>query len=424
MSAALAQESRAEDGVIGALPGRLRSLATIVVASFDRVLAGMVRAGQGIEALCCFLGLTRALLDHHLARLGLPTPHDRPPRRPGSRGWSEADTRRLIAWRVAGVHPEIIGQRLERPRSASAVRAKARRLGLEAPPRKLLHRPPPEALRDPAPGLLFAIDTSAQPPSPVGMCGRAAGEVSVAGAANGPVAAVHPLVERAEKDGVAAASAPRRSRKARPDGQRELQLFGVVGGTAIVPDADSALVPVIEAPPVDPEPRIPRHEDEVDLSGDLTWFGRIKRLPLANRAAVWIAFMLIAGGASYKSAAKRLGVTPGMFRTFRQRARVPVDYDRKKAGDVFDPDTARVTLERSGFVLRQAVASEDVPKDRVPWFWVRRSEAARIRLSPTKRPRERVPGEPRSDTFVIFTRAMLDAERRVPFAGARGRVFA
>jgi hypothetical protein len=36
------------------------------------------------------------------------------------------DTVRLIAWRIAGVHPEVIGLRLGR--SANAVRAKARRL--------------------------------------------------------------------------------------------------------------------------------------------------------------------------------------------------------------------------------------------------------------------------------------------------------
>ena len=40
------------------------------------------------------------------------------------------DIRLLIAWRPSGVRPEVIGQHLTRPRSANAVRAKARRLGL------------------------------------------------------------------------------------------------------------------------------------------------------------------------------------------------------------------------------------------------------------------------------------------------------
>jgi hypothetical protein len=112
--------------------------ATVVAGGgipFDAVLAGMVATGHGIEAICLYLDLSRRALDHHLVRLGLRTPHDRPRRKLGPRGWSEIDTRRLIAWRVGGIHPETIGQR-----SANAVRAKARRLGLPRPDRKSLRR--------------------------------------------------------------------------------------------------------------------------------------------------------------------------------------------------------------------------------------------------------------------------------------------
>ena len=89
-------------------PGLLLSVAaaaTVVAGGgipFDAVLAGMVAAGQGIEAICLYLDLSRAALDDHLVRLGLRTPHDRPRRKLGPRGWSEIDTRRLIAWRVCG----------------------------------------------------------------------------------------------------------------------------------------------------------------------------------------------------------------------------------------------------------------------------------------------------------------------------------
>jgi len=124
--------------------------ATVVVAGgipFDAVLAGMVAVGNGIEAICLYLDLSRAALDDHLVRLGLRTPHDRPLRKLGPRGWSEIDTRRLIAWRVCGIHPETIGQRLGR--SANAVRAKARRLGLPRPDRKSLQRVDPAKLKDP-----------------------------------------------------------------------------------------------------------------------------------------------------------------------------------------------------------------------------------------------------------------------------------
>jgi hypothetical protein len=79
--------------------------ATAFCFPFDAVLAGMVAAGQGIHAICLYLRLTRAALDEHLVRLGLRTPHERPLRKSGPRGWSLLDTIRLIAWRVAGIHP-------------------------------------------------------------------------------------------------------------------------------------------------------------------------------------------------------------------------------------------------------------------------------------------------------------------------------
>ena len=101
--------------------GLLLTLAAAVVFPFDRVLAGMVAAGHGIEAISLYLGLTRGVLLEHVVRLGLATPHDRPLRKSGARGWSVLDTMRLVAWRVAGVHPETIGARLGR--SANAVRA-------------------------------------------------------------------------------------------------------------------------------------------------------------------------------------------------------------------------------------------------------------------------------------------------------------
>ena len=64
----------------------LAAAATVVAdIPFDAVLAGMVAAGHGIEAICLYLDLSRAALDYHLVRLGLRTPHDRPQRKPGPR---------------------------------------------------------------------------------------------------------------------------------------------------------------------------------------------------------------------------------------------------------------------------------------------------------------------------------------------------
>jgi hypothetical protein len=98
----------------------------------------MVAVGLGMEAICLYLGLSQGALHNSVIRLGLTTPPDRPLRKPGARGWSVLDIMRLIAWRVAGIHPETIAARLSTPklpRSANAVRAKARRLGLKPPAR-------------------------------------------------------------------------------------------------------------------------------------------------------------------------------------------------------------------------------------------------------------------------------------------------
>src|ERR1700756_1413375 len=180
VSASLSEASQPRSALIWR-PGLLPSLAVATTAAgfpFDPVLAGMVAAGQGIHAICLYLGLTRAALDEHVVRLGLRSPHDRPFRNPGPRGWSLIDTIRLIAWRVRGIHPETIGQRLGR--SANAVRAKSRRLGLPRPGRKSLRRVDPAGLKDPGPGIAFAApaeEAEAPLQSPSAECGAAAGVV-------------------------------------------------------------------------------------------------------------------------------------------------------------------------------------------------------------------------------------------------------
>ena len=183
MSAGLSGASQPERVPIsgsGLLFACTATAAAAVGFPFDPVLAGMVAAGQGIQAICLYLGLTRPALDEHLVRLGLRTPHERPLRKPGPRGWSVLDTIRLIGWRVAGIHPETIGQRLGR--SANAVRAKARRLGLPRPDRKSLQRVDPAGLKDPGPAIAFvapAEEAEAPSQSPSAECGAMAGVVPV-----------------------------------------------------------------------------------------------------------------------------------------------------------------------------------------------------------------------------------------------------
>ena len=82
--------------------GVFRVAVAAAVAPVDYVLAGMVAAGLGAEAISLYLGLARTALFERLVELGLPAPHDRPLRRAGGRNpWSTEDVQQLIAWWVA-----------------------------------------------------------------------------------------------------------------------------------------------------------------------------------------------------------------------------------------------------------------------------------------------------------------------------------
>jgi len=427
VSATLSGASQEGSASVSGPPPLLLSLTAAAIFPFDQVLAGMVAAGQSIQALCLFLDLTRSALDEHLVRLGLATPHDRPLRQSGRHPWSVLDTVRLIAWRIAGVHPEVIGLRLGR--SANAVRAKARRLGIQAPGRKALHKPDSATLTDPMPG--FGFGRPCGPPcqaSPEAACGRAAGPVSVPGAPDdvaviafpigspieapqpSPEPPAHPVAEPAPQQ--VAGVAPSRPRRLRscPEGQRELSLFGVTGG------ADKARHCQQPEAVVAPPPAIPATEADVDLNGDLTWIGTIHR-PLTNRVVVWVCGMLMLGGLHWKQAARRVGMTPEVFRTVRTRCAIPVDYNRQKLTNVFNEAIARATCERSGYVVKQCIKTGNNGGGSGKWFWVHKDDR-NTRVSPTERRRDHQI-EGRSNTVSIVTHEELTAlagKLHAPFA--------
>ncbi len=377
----------------------LASLARALVFPFDKVLAGMARAGICIEGLCLLLGLTRAALDEHVVRLGLATPNDKPFRRPSTRGWSIADQQRLLAWRPAGVHPEVIGQSLEKPRSANAVRAKARRLGLEAPPRASLFRPDPATLTRQPPDFGFT-DAAATPEA---SCGRAAGPATCR------------VVETAEPVPPTKAPVAAGRRNDRREGQRELPLFGIVGGS------DHAQTPASPRQTPAPVP-VPRTREEVDWR-NLTWIGALPH-PLTSDVAVFAVGMLFMSGLHWRAVAKLIGRSPDSLKTLRTRMGIPVDPDRKKICAVFDEEVARATMERSDLVVRQSLKTE-CQKWGPEFFWIERSDR-RTRLSPLRRKRDRMI-EGRSPEMEIVTRAQLDAEARArsrPFADSGARISA
>jgi hypothetical protein len=378
----------------------LLGLAKAIVFPFDKVLAGMVGTGLCAEALCQFLGLTRTLLDAHIVRLDLRSPSDKPFRRPSARGWSIDDTKRLIAWRSVGVHPDVIGERLSKQRSANAVRAKARRLGLDAPPRKTLFHPDPASLRDPPAEFAFGAEVG----SPASNCGRAAGPISL------------PIIQASEPAAQPAKLARASTRGHRPEDQRELPLFSIVGGAEdprqIVPDA----------PPAGPAKPVPTTVADVEFT-DLSWIGRLKR-PLTHEPAVWAVGMLMMSGLHWRVAAEMVGKSAAAFRTLRSRMGVPVDLDRKKIRIEFDQEVARATLEESKYVVRKSLVVEG-QKGPAEYFWVEARDRG-TRLSPLRRKRDRLI-ERRPPEMRIVTRAELDARARnvePPFARGDVRVSA
>ena len=94
----------------------------------DAVLARMVAAGLGLEALCFYLSLSRIELLDRVADLGLPCPPDRRLRRSKQTGWTPEDIRQLAELWALGVRAHVIADVLGR--SVGAVYGQRRRFGL------------------------------------------------------------------------------------------------------------------------------------------------------------------------------------------------------------------------------------------------------------------------------------------------------
>jgi hypothetical protein len=340
---------------------------------FDAILAGMVAAGQGIEAICLYLDLSRAALDDHLVRLGLRTPHDRPLRKLGPRGWSEIDTRRLIAWRVRGIHPETIGQRLGR--SANAVRAKARRLGIPRPDRKSLQRVDPAILTDPWPGIAFAgpaEGAEAPPQSPPPLAGAVAG----IDAAGDGISSVRSAALLASPTASVASGES-------ANAQGELPLVRVVPAKSVAAKPGVLLVPppsILVRPPIaDCEywREIGERPEEVGLLlKDLGWIANLLSLRL-NGVAVLAMGLRSMGGQHWRRIATDAGLTSGCARTELSRSLLPRDFDRRKFGMSWDADCAFATLEFSGYEL-----AED---EQGRFFWRHRRDRRNVHCSRMRR---------------------------------------
>ena len=406
MSAGLARASQSIEAPKSG-PSPLLSLFAAAIFPFDRVLAGMVGAGHGIEAVCLYLGLSRASLHDNLARLGLRTPHDRALRKPGARGWSVLDTMRLIAWRVAGIHPATIGERLGR--SPNAVRAKARRLGIPRPERKSLRRVDPTTLPDPEPG--FGLPEATSEPLHAGPSDAAAADAAAAaaaadrcgtatgaswfraGAAGGDVVALHPALPADAIVVPAPASRARGSRagrKAAGTGQRELQLFRVVPGGDARPGehevSDQASVslrsPSRPAAPTEAAPSLdlPLPEPATGAE-DLAWVGKTCRLAF-DEALVRLVSLRAFGGEHWKVTAKLLGFTEPALRTLRTRIDLPADLSYSRTSGSYNHERALANLAASGWELYQESRPDEAGSSARTgrWFWRRKGSGQRLSL--------------------------------------------
>jgi hypothetical protein len=370
VSASLSEASQPERAPISG-SGLLLSLAAAAAVTggfpLDAVLAGMVAAGQGIHAICLCLGLTRAALDDHLARLGLERPHDRPLRKAGPHGWSELDTRRLIVWRVRGIHPETIGQRLGR--SANAVRAKARRLGIPRPDRKSLQKVDPANLEDPAPlfaGSAHAWSSEPSLKSSSAVCGTVAAPFGVRGGADAALA----VMERpsAPKSEAPTAARPLPDERVWPRAsQPRLPSLPTIPRRDLLPGRDKAPRPGVVAVPPQVWPLVgelerrlqQRIKAEIKLRdvvlelADIRWVGETKRV-LHDAAAVLALSLRYFGGQHWKWIAQEAGMHGPQLASNLTRIRLPRDFDRWKFRKTYNLECALYTLADSGYLLRRS----------------------------------------------------------------------
>ena len=403
-------ESQAEPEVapiVGA--GWLLSLAAAAVSlPVDTLLRGMVAAGQGIQAILDYLGLSRMALEAHIVRLGLPMPHERPRRRAAGRNpWADEDVRRLIAWRLAGIHPETIAIRLGR--SVGSIRSKSRRLGVPTPDRKALRRLDPLNLEDPPPGLWAGHHTAqAIEPTAADKCGTAAGATSVSGTHHDIPAepeaaeivcpdAILPTQGVLDLGSIGGGAAPvpaDRARRAPPvrasggskQGQRDLGLLQVVAGK----DTGNVEVPV------------PATHRAVDLAGDLTWMGKMAN-PQKCHIFVWTLGLLFMSGLHWREIAERIGREPGSVRSMRTRFGIPIASDRRLITMELDTLRGKMTCVVSKYIVKYCNESGN-------YFWCHRDDRACNTAPMVRRKKglrdQRIEG--RSPVFRLLSRAEID----------------
>jgi hypothetical protein len=399
--------------------GLLLAVATAIVCPFDYVLAGMIRAGLGVEAICAYLGISRAVLDHNLVRLDLPTPHDRPRRKGGRRAWADDEVRFGIYRRCLAIHPELIG--LPFGRSPTAVRSKMHRLGVPAPDRKKLHKVDAATLDCTLPDFGFPVP----PDEPVPAATTPPDDIRHNGLAIAPAASDAPSPASAATP---TRKGSRERRNVDVPGQRDLTLSSVVPASqpeptdsseVITVDADEGKtaeksIPVCK-PSVDSEREEPQVLGPADLINRFQVVDKVRH-PDTNEAYLKWLTLLYLGGMHYKAMSSYLGRSPSAVQAILYRMQIPRDRTGSKFGRTCDLECAVEKLEHWDYVLVRCTDNRALPDHEQPFYWRHKDDKATRKRRCTRLKNNEIDEYFKykdGNSVEIMTRAQLEAQRRL-----------
>lgn len=369
------------------------------------VLPGMVARGHGLELLCACLGLARAALLDLVVELDLPTPHDRPMRKPGGRNpWTFADTVLFVALWVAGWHAESLGERFGR--TPNAVRSKARRLGLPARDRKLVFRPlgagdalPGGLLQGFAPDRGCAVDVPVRPADGRASSGGetpaeapAPAPVSVSASGSTPLAGGAPVAVASGVSALFSVCPPSRVASIRSAAEVHVPACPPVSAPALTrvsvplpPSDQGELFDSFGPTPVGvPPPRKPKRVE-------FEWT-RERDRELASR---WWARQ------HYKAIARDMGISPKAVQDRRMRLELPgvteLPEDLRPLVGHYDPAVVEANIAAAGYHERKCITF--LAEGKVFWFWTKRRNGNRTckeveKLAGKRTKRFRIPSVP------------------------------
>jgi hypothetical protein len=390
----------------------LQAVATTIVCPFDGLLSGLIGAGVGFETVCAYLGLSIAALDFNLARLELPTPHNKQRRKGGARAWSDDDLRLAIYWRCLGIHPESIGLAFDR--SSAGVRSKMHRLGVPTPDRKMLHKVEAGLLDRTAPDFGFPVPRAGSEPSSDRQLITSPGNVvSIVPAEHG---------ERAADPSIPRSKIIRKGRNAAVPGQRDLNLLSVVKPSKPAPAASPEPVVADSDRPAEKPAAvcnatvpsdIPRVLGPADLIEKYQVLGRIRR-PDSNHAYVTWMTLLYRGGMHYKAIGAYLSRSPSSVQAILYRMQIPRAKGRSGFGWTCDLECAVAELQQWKFELYRCKAKPDLLDSERPLFWRCKSDVGNRKRRCTRLKNQEFDDFEKyrgGNSVEIVTRAGLEAQR-------------